>query len=1264
MQQESSAGETLVDTGLPLQQESSAGETLVDTGLPLKEESVCETLVDTELTLQQASSGQTLVDTSIPSKEESVCETLVDTELTLQQASSGQTLVDTSLIQQEHSSVQHSTIKGRYIDAPPSVPVLSVVDSPNETLASISTSEPSEIITLIPTTSEAGKIVETVSEPSENLVDTTPTSAPGETLASISISQPTENNIEPTPAVTPISNETLAYIPEEKHQEIPLEKSTATLANIISDAEKNFSSNIEEKNILPTPTTIKEPTPAKEMISIQIAEGPDTILPEKFAKDIHTESTENIPSSQITTDILQKNISAQKQVISSNPVETKSLSPKPIQTASKTLPPTLNLPKTNQPTLNFAASPNPTASKRVPLSTPGTKTVPSDNPLADSIWHNAPPAGTQSKIAGTTSGFAVTRIEGTNLCLGSVIGGKYKIIETLGKGGMGIVFKVEHLLLPNKKYFALKLLHSHLSQDESFRKRFVREVEMAMEFTHENAIQIRDFGEIEDGSQYFTMDFSTGRSLGSIVKSEGCLSFSRSVHIVKQVLGALRQAHAKGIVHRDLKPDNILIEYHLGKDHPLVLDFGIAKLFNESGEEKLTQKTAIGTPLYMSPEQASGEGVDNRTDLYSMGVILYQLITAKLPFTGPIRDVLFGHMVKPVPPPREVRPDLNIPESLQRIILKALEKDRKDRFSNAQEFIDALEEFEKNPQATISLSTSETASATLPISSALGMPKKSSSIRKVSSILFTILVLICALGYWVHNTQIQPFQKYTQEFSRLIEDKKFEQAESVLQRIEHLWFYHQEAFQMLQRLNLAKAEESIRKAKEAEEKAEAERKAEEERKAKEAEDKAEAERKAKEAEDKAEAERKAKEAEDKAEAERKAKELAEQKAKEAAAKAEAERKARELAEKQAKDLAEKKAKEAVLAAELKELENLVKNGQQFFALKQYAAAQQQFSQFFAKNGEKKLVDKSSIASRLLGICYYKSKNYEQALFYLNKVAAEKNILVLGYQGLCLYELGQKDNQALSAIESALKSTQTKEIRAELYKARIEILLRSYSYNKEEIFSSMKNYLNNFSSVAPIEYWKKAGFIARDLGDNKQALSYLQTYSQQIAKKGQEDQEVLDTILSLQNYQPLAMGNMWRYKVHIHKTNQMSEIFFRVVSDVAGQYSVQDNRGDTRIWTMGNGYFVRENKKMFPIPVTLYANWDRDSQQQARIIAVNELVKTDAGEFYCIVVQVNSISNSSFMTKEYYAPNVGEVRAENYSNGQKTYQRDLIFYLIK
>ena len=276
--------------------------------------------------------------------------------------------------------------------------------------------------------------------------------------------------------------------------------------------------------------------------------------------------------------------------------------------------------------------------------------------------------------------------------VGKILNGKYKVLAVLGEGGMGVVYKVRHLILETRNLFALKILHPRFSNDPRFKKRFMREVEVAMKLTHENIVQLREFGHTEDGLLFFTMDYFDGATLTELISKEGSLSPRRIIGVTKDVLRALVEAHRSGIVHRDLKPDNILVSSGNDGDAVRILDFGIAKVIEGSARgATLTQGGVIGTPKYMSPEQASGEGLDGRSDLYSLGVVLYEIVTGKVPFSkGTARSILLAHMTKPPPPFKEIRPSVKVPAHLEAFIFRLLAKDPGQRPASAAECLALL----------------------------------------------------------------------------------------------------------------------------------------------------------------------------------------------------------------------------------------------------------------------------------------------------------------------------------------------------------------------------------------------------------------------------------------------------------------------------------------------------------------------------------------------------------------------------------------------
>jgi serine/threonine protein kinase len=269
---------------------------------------------------------------------------------------------------------------------------------------------------------------------------------------------------------------------------------------------------------------------------------------------------------------------------------------------------------------------------------------------------------------------------------------EYRIEEQIGQGGMGAVYRAHHTLLDRD--VALKVIVPHLAADENFRGRFFREAKSAIGFVHRHAVPLRDFGVTPEGLYYMTMDFSQGEPLRKILDETPRLPPDRACRILRQALEALHDAHRKKIVHRDLKPDNIMIERddEDGSDFVKVLDFGLAKILDK-GEAALSDSSdsVIGTPGYMAPEQACGEDIDHRADIYACGIILYQCLSGRLPFEGRSpTQVILKHMKEVAPPIQSVAPDLTLPRGLEAVLMRALAKDRAARFQSAMSFADAL----------------------------------------------------------------------------------------------------------------------------------------------------------------------------------------------------------------------------------------------------------------------------------------------------------------------------------------------------------------------------------------------------------------------------------------------------------------------------------------------------------------------------------------------------------------------------------------------
>jgi eukaryotic-like serine/threonine-protein kinase len=275
--------------------------------------------------------------------------------------------------------------------------------------------------------------------------------------------------------------------------------------------------------------------------------------------------------------------------------------------------------------------------------------------------------------------------------IGQVLGGKYKVVRLLGEGGMGAVYEGEQTLGTTKRKVAVKTLHPHLSRDEKVKARFEREVGTIAELEHPNTIQVYDFGANVEGILYIVMEFLQGKSLADQLEKNGPMDPERVQKIMEQICGSLAEAHARGIVHRDLKPDNVVLVERAGKkDFVKVLDFGIAKRSKEEdkNEQKLTQQgMVLGTPPYMSPEQFTGKPIDARSDIYSLAVMGYEMLTGKLPFKADTAwEWATQHMTQNPIPIESLAEGMRAPEPMRNAIRKALAKSPDDRFQTVSDF--------------------------------------------------------------------------------------------------------------------------------------------------------------------------------------------------------------------------------------------------------------------------------------------------------------------------------------------------------------------------------------------------------------------------------------------------------------------------------------------------------------------------------------------------------------------------------------------------
>ncbi len=261
--------------------------------------------------------------------------------------------------------------------------------------------------------------------------------------------------------------------------------------------------------------------------------------------------------------------------------------------------------------------------------------------------------------------------------------GPYQVVEQIGQGGMATVFKAYHPAMD--RYVALKILPSHFTQDETFVARFNQEARTLARLEHPHILPVYDYGE-QDGTTYLVMRYIDAGTLNDLILKHGALDLKQTSHIMGHVARALGYAHSQGIIHRDIKPSNVLID---DQGNAFLTDFGIAKIV--AGTAHFTGTgMLIGTPAYMSPEQARGQEIDQRSDIYALGVMLYEMVTGRVPFDAetPLA-ILMKHVNDPLPLPRQIKPGL--PEILERVILKALVKLPEDRFQTAEKMAETLE---------------------------------------------------------------------------------------------------------------------------------------------------------------------------------------------------------------------------------------------------------------------------------------------------------------------------------------------------------------------------------------------------------------------------------------------------------------------------------------------------------------------------------------------------------------------------------------------
>jgi len=277
--------------------------------------------------------------------------------------------------------------------------------------------------------------------------------------------------------------------------------------------------------------------------------------------------------------------------------------------------------------------------------------------------------------------------------IGRVINDRFKINALIARGGMGKVYRAEQA--PLGRVCAIKVLNPNYAgeHDPEFHKRFFLEASIASKLTHPNTVTIFDYGRTDDDIYYMAMEYLEGHTLHRAIREAGHFPEERAAHVARQICRALREAHSLGVIHRDLKPANIfLVEHGDETDFVKVLDFGLVKNVSENKGEDLTQTGLfMGSPKYMAPEQIRGDRVDARTDIYALGIIMYEMITGKVPFDRPNSvNILMAHVNEEAPPMRQMNPAINLSPAIEETVGRCMAKDPDQRFRSMDEVLAAL----------------------------------------------------------------------------------------------------------------------------------------------------------------------------------------------------------------------------------------------------------------------------------------------------------------------------------------------------------------------------------------------------------------------------------------------------------------------------------------------------------------------------------------------------------------------------------------------
>jgi serine/threonine-protein kinase len=321
--------------------------------------------------------------------------------------------------------------------------------------------------------------------------------------------------------------------------------------------------------------------------------------------------------------------------------------------------------------------------------------------------------------------------------IGSVVEGRYRILESMASGSMGVVYRAERV--PVGKSVAIKFLHSAFASDPDFVNRFERETRVMSKLAHPHCVSVLDFG-VTEGAPYLVMDFVAGTTLRHLIDEHGAMEPFKALQLLRQILAGLAHAHGQDIVHRDIKPANVMITDEVGTgQHVRILDFGLARLRGHLGANATQTHVVVGTPSYMAPEQTVGAAVDARADIYAAGVVLFEMITGEKPFAAESTlDLMAMHRGAPVPKLLNMAPPGTVlPDGLQKVVEKALAKDPDDRYQTAIEFAAAIDAMMAAPASE---STPRPPTATV----AAGMARGSDR----GILMLAVLLVAGVAGFW------------------------------------------------------------------------------------------------------------------------------------------------------------------------------------------------------------------------------------------------------------------------------------------------------------------------------------------------------------------------------------------------------------------------------------------------------------------------------------------------------------------------------------